>query len=273
MARGAAVAFVAGTGRESASVAEVLRAAGGLATKAAAALNSAGTAAPLAISSLTRTQAARYISSMQQTEYSIWDFTVEDFILQGRFPYTKHGIYSKHDKALVETVIDELCLNKLKGRNVHSLSGGEMQKVKIARALAQEPLFILLDEPSANLDVVFEPRLLQLLKDLAKKKNIGILMSIHDINIISDVADYVWLLPPARPESAPSTGSTAPTPGSKTPATVSPAPVPGSSALVGSPTPGLITGTYQEVMTLENLKTTFGEDFQWIEKKYFQLLQ
>ena len=185
------------------------------------------------IKDLSRNKIARYISFMQQSEYSIWDFSVFDFILQGRFPYTKHGLYSKEDKALVDNVIEELSIKEFRDRNVHSLSGGEMQKVKIARCLAQEPLFIVLDEPSSNLDVVFEPHLLHLLKELTIKKNIGVLLSIHDINITSDIADKVCLLHKN----------------------------------------GIISGSYNDVVTLENLKTTFGVDFQCSKKKYFQLLQ
>ena len=186
-----------------------------------------------AIKDMKRNEVAKYISFMQQSEYSVWDFNVFDFILQGRFPYTKSGLYSKKDKEIVDNVIEELSLGELKNRNIHSLSGGEMQKVKIARCLAQNPKFILLDEPSSSLDVVFEPRLLMLLKELTIKKNIGILLSIHDINITSEIADKVCLLNNS----------------------------------------GIICGSYKDVVTLDNLKTTFGVDFQCSEKKYFQLLQ
>ena len=185
------------------------------------------------IKDLKRNEASKYISYLQQSEYSMWDFSVTDFVLQGRFPYTKHGLYSKQDKELVDTVINELSLNEYRNRNIHSLSGGELQKVKIARCLAQQPKFILLDEPSSNLDVVFEPRLLMLLKDLTKTKNIGVLLTIHDINITSDITDKVCLLNKD----------------------------------------GIISGSYKDVMTIENLKTTFGVDFQCSEKKYFQLSQ
>lgn len=185
------------------------------------------------ISSLPRKKCAQMISYMQQSEYSIWDFSVFDFILQGRYPYSNHGLFSKSEKSKVDQIIQELDLGLLRDRNVHSLSGGEMQKVKIARALAQEPLFIILDEPSANLDVVFEPRLLQLLKDLTKSKNIGVLISIHDINIPKEFADKICLLSDK----------------------------------------GLLSGKYDDIMTIENLRETYGADFQWTEKKYFQLLQ
>lgn len=185
------------------------------------------------VSKLSRKNCAKYISFMQQNEYSVWDFSVKDFILQGRYPYTKNGIYSKNDYEVVDSVINELSLNELKERNIHSLSGGEMQKIKIARALAQQPMFIILDEPSANLDIVFEPKLLQLLKDLTKKKNIGVLISIHDINITSEIADKICLLNKD----------------------------------------GLISGKYDNIVNIENLKNTFGVDFECKEKKYFQLLQ
>ena len=185
------------------------------------------------IKDLKRNEVSKYISYLQQSEYSMWDYSVRDFILQGRFPYTKHGLYSKLDKEVVNTVINELSLKELKNRNIHSLSGGELQKVKIARCLAQQPKFILLDEPSSNLDVVFEPRLLMLLKDLTKTKNIGVLLTIHDINITSEITDKVCLLYKD----------------------------------------GIISGSYKDVMTIENLKTTFGVDFQCSEKKYFQLSQ
>lgn len=185
------------------------------------------------ISSLSRKECAKYISFMQQNEYSMWDFSVYDFVLQGRFPYSRKGIYGRKDYRIVDAVIDELHLNGLRERNVHSLSGGEMQKVKIARAIVQEPYFLLLDEPSSNLDIVFEPKLLKLLKDLTKAKNIGILISIHDINITSDIADKVYLLSHD----------------------------------------GVISGSYDDVVNTVNLKKTFGEDFQCRERKYFQLLQ
>ena len=188
---------------------------------------------PVTISQLPRKKCAQLISYMQQSEYSVWDFSVFDFILQGRYPYSNHGLFSKSEKMKVEEIIREMDLGLLRDRKVHSLSGGEMQKVKIARALAQEPLFIILDEPSANLDVVFEPRLLQLLKDLTRSKNIGVLISIHDINIPSEFADKICLLS----------------------------------------NKGLLSGKYDDIMTLENLKNTYGADFQWTEKKYFQLSQ
>ena len=69
-----------------------------------------------------------------------------------------------------------------------SISGGEFQKVRLARALCQNPAFLLLDEPASNLDFVYEPSLLKVLKELAEKKNIGVILSMHDVNLAARFA-------------------------------------------------------------------------------------
>lgn len=147
------------------------------------------------VKSLSRKECAKLIAYMQQTEFSTWDFSVFDFVLQGRFAYSKNGWFSKNDELLVKNILEELDLAPFSERKIHSLSGGEFQKVRIARALAQEPSFLLLDEPASNLDFVYEPKLLELLKKIAAEKNIGIIISIHDINLAARYADKLALLP------------------------------------------------------------------------------
>lgn len=148
------------------------------------------------LSQLSKKEVAQNIAFMQQSEYSTWDFTVGELVLQGRFSHSKNGWYSEQDYQLVEEILNQLELTAFKDRNIHSLSGGEFQKVRIARALAQTPDFMLLDEPAANLDFVYEPQLLDLLKKIAREKNIGILLSIHDVNIAARYADKIALLSP-----------------------------------------------------------------------------
>ncbi len=177
---------------------------------------------------------AQNISYMQQSETSTWDFTVFDYVLQGRFAHSQGGHYSKDDEEVVSSVLAQLKLQDFAGRTLHTLSGGEFQKVRIARALAQEPAFMLLDEPAANLDYVYEPHLMAFLKKLAHEKNIGILISVHDINLAKAYADKVMLLPPKK------------------------------NVLVGAPS---------DIMTLENLKITFGVEFQCQKIECFQSLQ
>lgn len=186
------------------------------------------------IKSLRSSDRAKLLAYMQQSEFSTWDFTVKDFVLQGCFANSNGGHYTEQDYNLVSEILQELGLIAFSERTVHTLSGGEFQKVRIARAFAQQPLFMLLDEPAASLDFVYEPQLLTLLKDFAKRKNIGILLTIHDINIAYRYAEKIMLLPPKM---------------------------------------NVIEGKPDAIMTPENLKTTFGVDFECLETKSFQLLQ
>ena len=193
------------------------------------------------VSSLPRRTIARLIAFMQQNEFSEWNFTVKDFVLQGRYSHSNGGHYAAADYEVVDGVLSDLDLSTFSKRNIHELSGGEFQKVRLARALAQSPRFLLLDEPAANLDYVFEPHLMQLLRDTARNKKIGILAAVHDINLAARFADKILLLPPAASENA-----------SK------------KSVLYGSPS---------DIMNPDNLKYTFGVDFECREIKSFQSLQ
>ena len=151
------------------------------------------------LSELSQKQIAQKVAFMQQNEYSTWDFTVKELILQGRYPYTKNGWYSPEDNTIVEKIIQQMSLSDFADRSVHSLSGGEFQKVRIARAMAQSPDFLLLDEPASNLDFVYEPILLENLKKIAKEENIAVLISIHDVNLAARIADKIAFLPPQKP--------------------------------------------------------------------------
>ena len=193
------------------------------------------------VSSLPRRTTARLIAFMQQNEFSEWNFMVKDFVLQGRYSHSNGGHYAAADYEVVDGVLSDLDLSTFSKRNIHELSGGEFQKVRLARALAQSPRFLLLDEPAANLDYVFEPHLMQLLRDTAHNKKIGILAAVHDINLAARFADKILLLPPAASENA-----------SK------------KSVLYGSPS---------DIMNPDNLKYTFGVDFECREIKSFQSLQ
>ena len=195
-----------------------------------------------------RHELARIIAYLQQNEYSEWNFLVRDYVLQGRYAWTKSSLfgagpanYAAADYEVVDGVLGELGLSDFSDRHIHELSGGEFQKIRLARALAQTPRFLLLDEPAANLDYVFEPHLMQLLADTAHKKNLGILAAVHDINLAARFADKILLLPPA-----------AVTANSK------------KSVLFGSPS---------DIMNTDNLKYTFGVDFECKEIKSFQSLQ
>ena len=187
---------------------------------------------------LPRRQTARFIAYLQQTESCAWDFPVLDYVVQGRYAYAPSGNYSSQDYQLARQALALLEISNFEDRTVHTLSGGEFQKVRIARALTQQPKFLLLDEPAASLDFVYEPRLMQLLQDLAHKEKIGILVSVHDVNLAASYADKMIMLCGAssRRESAP-------------------------GALCGSPA---------QIMTTQNLEKIYGVPFECKERSFFQ---
>ena len=138
---------------------------------------------------------ARLVSFLPQNGFSAWNYTVFDFVLQGRFCHTNStGMYVKSDTEIAEKTLKKLNIEYLKNAHVHELSGGEFQKVRIARCLAQESNFLLLDEPLASLDFSYEDEFITLLKKIAKDENRGILISIHNINTASRFCDKLAVL-------------------------------------------------------------------------------
>lgn len=107
--------------------------------------------------------------------------SVFDSILMGRVSY--FGLKASHDDYLaVEKIIEDMGLTDFAHRNVDELSGGERQKIAIARAMAQEPKLMVFDEPTGNLDIANEHLIMVEAKKLAKERNISILSSLHDLN-------------------------------------------------------------------------------------------
>lgn len=130
-------------------------------------------------------------------------FTVEELVRLGRQPYTGFfGRLSPHDKAVVSEAIEMVGVGHLASRHVATLSDGERQKVMIAKALAQQTPVIILDEPTAFLDVANRLELLILLRDISHTQGKSILMSIHDISSVMPIADQLWLVVPASQGAA-----------------------------------------------------------------------
>lgn len=152
------------------------------------------------IFSLNIRQRAKTVSYMQQKEFPAWDYSVKDIVLMGRFPHTNFtGFYSKADFYAADKAIEKLGIENLADRSILELSGGEFQKARIARAIAQETEFMLLDEPVAGLDFTYQEELLSLLKSTAEEEKTGILISIHDINTAARFAQKLALLPKSKP--------------------------------------------------------------------------
>ena len=127
--------------------------------------------------------------------------SVFDSVLMGRVSYfsLREG---KEDREAVERVLAEMGLEELAGRNAEELSGGEIQKVAIARALVQEPKLLIFDEPTGNLDIANELLIIREAKNLAREKNISILSSIHDLNQALDFGDRFFFMKDGQVVSA-----------------------------------------------------------------------
>lgn len=118
----------------------------------------------------------------------------------GRHPYTDwRGHLSAHDEAVVREALTTVGAAPLAARPVNELSDGERQKVMIARALVQEPRVLLLDEPTAFLDLPRRVEIMQLLHKLARERGCAILLSTHDLELALRLADRLWLMPTGGP--------------------------------------------------------------------------
>jgi len=121
---------------------------------------------------------------------------VEEFVLMGRLPHLSSNWsgYSREDKNISEKNLEELELKEFKERGALSLSGGEFQRVLLARALTQEPEILLLDEPTSAMDLNHAVELMSKVKRLVKGKNLTSITVVHDLNLASMFCDELILL-------------------------------------------------------------------------------
>ena len=141
---------------------------------------------------LSRRERAGYIAYVPQ-DIQYGDLTVYDTVLMGRMAY--FGLRAgKEDEKITEEVLNDMGLTELASRNANELSGGERQKIAIARALVQEPKLLIFDEPTGNLDIANEQLILKEAKKVAKEKGIGILTSLHDLNQALDLGTKFFFI-------------------------------------------------------------------------------
>jgi iron complex transport system ATP-binding protein len=163
---------------------------------------------------------ARMVGWVPQQESSAWPLTVQEVVRLGRAPHRGWFMpFTAADGEIVDQSLDRADLLPLKHRLVTKLSGGEFQRVLIARVLAQEPQVLLLDEPTTSLDIQHQIQVLDLVRSLVHEKGLSIVMAIHDLNLAARYCDQLVLLNNGRQVSA------------------------------GSP---------EDVLTPENFKTVFG---------------
>ncbi len=138
---------------------------------------------------------ARQVAYVPQSVELPWEMTVHELVSLGRNPHQKwwSTALSTSESALVAAAMSRCGLDGMGRRKVNELSEGEKQRATMAMALAQEPHFILLDEPTANLDFRYQLELIAIIKEL-KAQNIGVAAILHDLNLCARVADQVLLV-------------------------------------------------------------------------------
>ncbi len=119
--------------------------------------------------------------------------TVYDMVMLGRRPYMKWG-FTEEDHKIVHEAMDQLGVSHLRGRFLSQLSGGERQKVMLARALAQQPKILLLDEPTSSLDIQNQYQVLRIVRDICHDQGITAIVVIHDLNLALRFCDRFLLL-------------------------------------------------------------------------------
>ncbi len=138
---------------------------------------------------------ARLLAVVPQASQMGGAFTVEQAVMMGRTAYLSWlGKPGESDWRIVNKAMENTSTESLAQRRIAELSGGEQQRVLLARALAQETPFLLLDEPTNHLDLQHISTLLSLVRKLAKEQGIAVLMALHDLNLVSYYADKAALL-------------------------------------------------------------------------------
>ena len=144
---------------------------------------------------LSTAQRARWVGVVPQARNLPPAFTGWETVALGRTPYLNWlGQLSERDETAIQNAMRRTSTLELAGRMVGELSGGEQQRLLIARALAQAAPILLLDEPTSHLDLQYQFGLLDLVRELAKKDGLSILLALHDLNLVARYTDQVILL-------------------------------------------------------------------------------
>ncbi|UCD89216.1 MAG: heme ABC transporter ATP-binding protein [Desulfobacterales bacterium] len=153
------------------------------------------------IEGYSRKALAQTIAFVSQMAYVDFPFTVSEIVLMGRSPYMGVlGVEDEKDLEIVQAAIRFTGLDHIAHRKMDQLSGGEQQRVFIARAICQKPDIILLDEPTASLDLAYQVRVMDLMEQLKKEKGVTVVMVSHDVNLAAMYGDQLLLLNEGRVE-------------------------------------------------------------------------
>lgn len=147
------------------------------------------------VAALALRERARKIAVVQQESPLLFPIGVREFVMQGRHPYLPRLAFAGDaDHDVVDWALAMTDTMSLTNRRVQELSGGEKQRVVLARALAQQPEVLLLDEPTLHLDIGFQVNLLRLVRRLAEGMRYAVVVVTHELNLASEFAERLLLL-------------------------------------------------------------------------------
>ena len=146
------------------------------------------------IQDISKKNLSKIVAIVTQDLEPTFDFNVREIIEMGRYPYLgTFSLITKNDQMIIDKTVEILGLESLRKCNTEELSSGEKQKVRIARALVQEPSYILLDEPTSNLDLSNKILLLNVLDDITDL-GVRLLITSHDLEFIKQATDQSYMI-------------------------------------------------------------------------------
>jgi len=147
------------------------------------------------LSRLSRTAVAARLAVVPQGVPGDFPYTVEQLVLMGRFPHGPRRFFeSGEDRRIAREAMAVTGVLDLAGESLPRLSGGERQRVMLARALAQQPRLLVLDEPTAHLDLRYQAECVGLLRRLNRQTDLTVILVSHDLNLAAEVCDRLLLL-------------------------------------------------------------------------------
>jgi iron complex transport system ATP-binding protein len=153
------------------------------------------------LGTMPQVEVARIVAFVPQESPQIFSFTVMETVLMGRYPHHRgtkwsagFGWESAEDVLIAEQAMQSTDLTHLAGRSVMDLSGGERQRCMIARALAQAPRVLLLDEPTAFLDLQHQMEICAIVRRLKEERGLTVVLVSHDLNLASQYCDRILML-------------------------------------------------------------------------------
>lgn len=149
------------------------------------------------VSKMKRQEIAKKVAVLGQLSYVYFSYTVFETVLLGRYLHMKENPFkepSKYDKEYAHHCIEAVGLSNLEDRQIGTLSGGQLQRVFLARTLAQDPKIILLDEPTNHLDLKNQAELVEYLNEWSKEDDHSVIGVLHDINLANRLANKVLFL-------------------------------------------------------------------------------